>query len=92
MDPISVWYSRELPGGGVVTVEQVPAPEPLLRARVLVERRTGAARRSGHAAPIVAEAEGDSRDALYDAMCRIAQSNVEVARALRVWQRKHPRA
>lgn len=91
MDPIAVWYERELPGGGTVTVEQIPAPEPLLRARISVERRTAADRRDGHPAPIVAEAEGESRDALYEAMYRIAQSNVEVARALRRWQIKHPR-
>lgn len=88
MLPGAVWYTRELPGGGYVIVEQVDSPSPRIRARVFVERRTDAGRRAGHTPPVVAEAEGDSRDELLEALREIAASNVEVATALRKWQKR----
>ena len=45
----SVLYTRELPGGGYVSIESIPETATAFRARVAVERRTDPLRRAGHA-------------------------------------------
>ncbi|MDQ3696402.1 MAG: hypothetical protein M3373_00030 [Gemmatimonadota bacterium] len=77
-------YTRNLPGGGTVVIEEDPAPElPPHRARVIVERRADPRRRAGHVPPIIAEAAGDTREDVFSRLYRIASDNVEIARALR---------
>ena len=76
-------YSRELPGGGVVTIEASPEAEgKSYTGRVLVERRVDARRRAGHSPPVIAEAAGESPTTLFRQLYAIASDNVEIARGL----------
>ncbi len=82
MDEPTVLYSRELPGGGVVLIEALPTPDGPHRARLCVERRSDVRRRSGHAPPVVAEAEAESRAQVFQQLYGLASDNVALARAL----------
>jgi hypothetical protein len=82
-------YSRELPGGGIVTIEAVPPRESGYVARVSVERRSDPQRRVGHAPPVIAEANGDSPEAALRQLYPIAADNVAIARGLIQWQMRH---
>ena len=79
-------YSRELPGGGLVTIEALPEGSPACHARVLVERRSDPKRRLGHAPPIIAEAQASTQASVFKELYRIASDNVAVARGLIQWQ------
>jgi hypothetical protein len=70
-----VTYSRALPGGGLVFIEDAPDG-----ARLWVERRTDPHRRVGHTPPILARAT-DANE-----LIEIASDNVAVARAIQRWQ------
>ena len=72
-------YTRQLPGGGYVAIEATRHDKEY-RLSLFVERRVDPKRRSGHAPPVIAE----STEA--EPLIRIAENNVEVARALRRWQ------
>jgi hypothetical protein len=82
----AVLYTRELPGGGYVAIEALPAEGAKYRARISVERRTDPARRVGHLPPVIAEAEGASRTSVFNELYRIASDNVAVARGILRWQ------
>ncbi len=82
----AVLYTRELPGGGYVAIEALPADGAKYRARISVERRTDPARRVGHLPPVIAEAEGASRTSVFNELYRIASDNVAVARGILRWQ------
>jgi hypothetical protein len=82
MDEPKVLYSRELPGGGVVLIEAFPAADGPHRARLCVERRSDVRRRSGHAPPVVAEAEAATRAQVFQQLYGLAADNVALARAL----------
>jgi hypothetical protein len=82
----AVLYTRELPGGGYVAIEALPADGAKYRARISVERRTDPARRVGHLPPVIAEAEGPSRTSVFNELYRIASDNVAVARGILRWQ------
>ena len=80
-------YRRKLPGGGFVNVEvEPPSPAGVHRAVVAVERRSDPARRDGHTPPVVASAEGGSRQSVFAQLLAIAADNVAVARALLRWK------
>lgn len=74
-----VVYSRQLPGGGYVAI-QARVQDQEYRLSLYVERRVDPLRRQGHAPPVVAE------DTDAAPLIRIAENNVEVARALQRWQ------
>jgi len=81
-------YSRALPGGGYVAIEstpETPGTSPV-HALLLVERRADPTRRVGHTPPIVAEATAADPDEAVEALFAIAANNVEIARALQLWQ------
>jgi hypothetical protein len=78
-------YTRQLPGGGYVAIEAT-GQDAEVNLRLYVERRVDPKRRSGHHPPVVAEFRGDDRDRGMRQLVRIAEDNVEVARALRRWQ------
>ena len=89
-------YSRQLPGGGWVTLEaESPAAaaaaaadaaaEPA-RVVLRVERRTDPVRRSGHAPPVIAEAVAPSETVAFDTLYPIAASNVQLAQRILRWQ------
>lgn len=86
MDGYVLLYSRELPGGGVVTIEALPEGSALCHARVAVERRTDPERREGHVPPVIAEAEAADHAAALQELYGIAADNVAVARGLIQWQ------
>jgi hypothetical protein len=87
MERPRVLYQRELPGGGYVHVHEDPAEDGAPhRARVLVERRTDPARRTGHEPPVIASAEGSSTHSVFRQLLEIASDNVAIARALLRWQ------
>jgi hypothetical protein len=83
-------YRRPMPGGGYVEVELDAAPSQTarvkrsgpIRGRVIMERRADPGRRSGHAAPVVAELAGDDRDELMADLFRLARDNAALARSL----------
>jgi hypothetical protein len=83
-------YRRQMPGGGYVEVELDPSPihagrderRSPIRGRVVMERRADPGRRSGHAAPVVAELTGDDRDELMADLFRLARDNCALARSL----------
>jgi hypothetical protein len=79
-------YSRELPGGGYVIIEELPPEGGLFRAQLTVERRTDPVRRDGHERPVIATAEGSSAQDVYRDLLQIASDNVEVARCILRWQ------
>jgi hypothetical protein len=80
-------YQRELPGGGFVSVtEKDLSQSGTHRAFVTVERRSDPGRRAGHAPPVVAVAEGSTRQSVFRDLLEIAADNVAVARALLHWQ------
>jgi len=81
-------YRRTLPGGGHVNVDVV---DPLSvsgthRAYVAVERRSDPIRRDGHVPPVVASAEGGTRQSVFAQLLAIAADNVAIARALLRWR------
>ena len=80
-------YSRTLPGGGFVNVDvDPPSAAGIHRAYVAVERRVDPARRDGHVPPVVASAEGGTRQNVFAQLLSIAADNVAVARALLRWR------
>ena len=80
-------YRRTLPGGGFVNVElDPPTTSGTHRAHVEVERRTDPQRRDGHAPPVVASAEGGTRQSVFAQLLAVAADNVAVARALLRWR------
>jgi len=78
-------YTRQLPGGGYVAIEATQQ-DTEVSLRLYVERRVDPKRRSGHQPPIVAEISGVDRERAVRQLVRIAENNVEVARALQRWQ------
>ena len=86
MPGIAVLFTRDLPGGGFVSIEALPAEDGVHRARVSVERRSDPGRRLGHRPPIIALLEGPSPSALFDELYRIAVDNVAIARGIMRWQ------
>ena len=86
-------YTRRLPGGGYVTIEQVHAGSgAAYRAQLRVERRTDPLRREGHVAPVVAEMEGAEAQAVLAELHAIAESNVSLAQRIVRWQTRQPRS
>lgn len=79
-------YSRELPGGGQVTIEARGATGQPWEARVMVERRCDPRRREGHAPPVIAEVEQPTQAVAFRELYTIASDNVAIARGLITWQ------
>jgi hypothetical protein len=79
-------YTRELPGGGIVTIEAASSNPPFCVARVSVERRTDPKRREGHLPPVIAEAAAPTQADAFRELYRIASDNVAVAHGLIRWQ------
>ena len=84
-----VLYTRDLPGGGYVTIEALETSPSSYRARVLAERRADPTRRAGHTPPVIAEAEGASPTSVFDELYPIAADNVAVARWIMRWQARN---
>ncbi len=79
-------YRRSLPGGGYVNVAaESPSAAGIHRAYIAVERRVDPVRREGHEPPVVASAEGATRQTVFAQLLEIAADNVAVARALLAW-------
>ena len=72
-------YTRQLPGGGYVAIEATQL-DTEVSLELYVERRVDPKRRTGHQPPVVAVASDVGQ------LVRIAENNVEVARALQRWQ------
>ena len=79
-------YTRTLPGGGYVSIEQVDAAESGYRACLRVERRADPGRREGHAPPVIAELTGAEPNSVLAELHAIAASNVSVAQRIQRWQ------
>jgi len=80
-------YTRELPGGGQVTIEAVPADRAGgTRGRIAVERRCDPRRREGHAPPVIAETSAATEALLFRELYEIASDNYAVARGLLRWK------
>ncbi|MGQ0765356.1 MAG: hypothetical protein ACT4OZ_06790 [Gemmatimonadota bacterium] len=81
MEHPRVVFSRKLPGGGVVAVEERWSGTETA-AIVAVERRADPHRRLGHTPPVIAEANGQDAAALSRYLIGIACDNVSVAAGL----------
>ncbi len=80
-------YTRELPGGGFVTIEaRMDSAAESCLGRIWVERRGDPKRREGHEPPVIAEIAGSSTQQLFRELYEIAADNVAVARGLIQWQ------
>jgi hypothetical protein len=90
MPDLEPLYTRSLPGGGFVSIEATVVHDTEYRLSLFVERRVDPKRRQGHAPPVVAEATGPDRERAVRQLVRIAENNVEVARALQRWQAAQP--
>jgi hypothetical protein len=86
MSESSLLYTRRLPGGGYVTIEHVDGTDESYRARLRVERRADPIRREGHAAPVIAEAQGNAAETVFAELHAIAANNVSVAQRIQRWQ------
>lgn len=86
MEEPQLLYSRELPGGGVVTIETMAESGTSVRAHVAVERRGDLKRRDGHVPPVIAELDAPTRADVFQALYAIASDNVAIARGLIQWQ------
>jgi hypothetical protein len=86
MSSRAVLYTRELPGGGYVLIDDlVEDAGARHHARLLVERRADPTRRTSEP-PVIAESNAtDPADALAP-LQRIAGDNVALAHAIRQWQ------
>ncbi len=81
-------YTRQLPGGGYVEIDQTGDPVAGFCAQLRVERRADPLRREGHPAPIIAQAEGTEPELAFAQMHEIAASNVSLAQRIQRWQMK----
>ena len=79
-------YLRELPGGGLVTIEATSGDGSAVSCRLAVERRSDSRRREGHVPPVIAEVSASSQSAAFRTLYEIAADNVAVARGLLIWQ------
>jgi hypothetical protein len=86
-------FVRELPGGGFAAIDVRPA-NPIwrrwrFRGALVIERRPES-RRAGHTPPTIAEATGNSVEAVVQQLLPAAQFNAAIGVALLQWQ--HQRA
>ena len=79
-------YTRPLPGGGYVEIDETVDPIAGFCARLRVERRADPQRREGHPPPVIAEVAAPEADAAFTALQEIAASNVSVAQRIQRWQ------
>jgi hypothetical protein len=86
-----IQYSRELPGGGYVTIHTELADDASYHGWISVERRADVPRRDGTAIPVIAEAQGPTAESVYTSLHQIAADNVAVAHAIRRWESEHPK-
>ena len=87
-----ILYSRELPGGGYVTIQTELSEDASYRGWISVERRSDLGRRDGNAVPVIAEMFGVSADLLYTSLHEIASDNVAVASAIIRWESENLKA
>ena len=89
-----ILYTRELPGGGYVVIDDQVA-EPVEgrgathHARLLVERRADPSRRTSQP-PVIAELEAADPTEVLEPLRRIAIDNGALAHAIRQWQAGRP--
>jgi len=91
VEPFSLVYRRELPGGGYVAIDvrRERHDEEAPRTRVCVERRARDDRLLS-APLVIAEADGDERSPGFTDLYRIAADNAAIARALLRLGTRHP--
>ena len=88
MSQFAPLYTRPLPGGGFVIIEQVDDTSTVYRAQLRVERRADPIRREGHVAPVIAEIAGEEPQQAFAELHAIAASNVSLAQRILRWQVK----
>lgn len=86
MSDFAPLYTRQLPGGGYVIIEQVPDGSGGYRAQLRVERRADPFRRDSQTAPVIAEAAGTEQSTVFEELHAIAANNVSVAQRILRWQ------
>ena len=82
-------YTRPLPGGGYVEIDESGDAEAGFCARLRVERRADPQRREGHPPPVIAESEGADPEVAFAPLHAIAASNVFVAQRIQRWQMRN---
>ena len=74
-------FHRDLPGGGYVAIELIPASSTERTVRVIVERRSDRSRRHGHRPPVILQESWKPERGLGE-LYRLACDNVAIARGL----------
>jgi hypothetical protein len=86
MSARDILYTRELPGGGYVVIDDmVDDVRATHHARLLVERRADPSRRTSQP-PVIAELNASDPIEALEPLRRIAIDNVALAHAIRQWQ------
>ena len=90
MSARDILYTRELPGGGYVVIDDVVDDAGATHhARLLVERRADPSRRTSQP-PVIAELDASDPLEALEPLRRIAIDNVALAHAIRQWQATRP--
>lgn len=79
-------YTRQLPGGGYVEIDETGDAQAGFSAQLRVERRADPHRREGHPPPVIAEAAGADPEVAFAPLHAIAASNVSLAQRIQRWQ------
>jgi hypothetical protein len=74
-------FHRDLPGGGYVAIELMPAASSERTVRIVVERRGNRDRRNGHRPPVILEEAWKPERGIGE-LYRVACDNVAIARGL----------
>ncbi|HET9011888.1 MAG TPA: hypothetical protein VFN38_08740 [Gemmatimonadaceae bacterium] len=90
MRPHFLAFRRTLPGGMIVLVSLAIDTEGVVHGMLQVERRLDPTRQLFDTAPIVARAEGTSKDDVLKKLRTLAENDAELAAKLAEWEALHP--
>lgn len=90
MRPHFLAFRRTLPGGMIVLVSLSIDTEGVVHGILQVERRLDPSRQLFDTAPVVARAEGRSKDDVLKKLRALAENDAELSAKLAEWEAEHP--
>lgn len=90
MRPHFLAFRRTLPDGMIVLVSLEIDTEGVVHGMLQVERRLDPARQLFDTAPVVARANGRSKDEVLKRLRALAENDAELAVQLARWEAAHP--
>lgn len=90
MRPHFLAFRRTLPGGMIVLVSLAIDKEGVVHGMLQVERRLDPTRQLFDTAPVVARAEGRSKDDVLKKLRALAENDAELSAKLAEWEAAHP--